>query len=92
LTLDEFLAKQVILRAKRSSPVSLVAHEDLSQPHTLVIVVDNWSSIEKNGDPEKVTGLVEMAAKTVLNGYHYPGFESLVIQNKQGGAVRRTTL
>jgi hypothetical protein len=92
LTMDEFLAKQVILRAKRSSPVSIVAHEDLSVPQTLVIVMDNWPAIEKEGDPEKVTGILEMSARAVLRGYHYPGFQNIIIQNSSGEAVRQARL
>ena len=49
ITMEEFLAKQVVLRAKRQSTIGLQAHEDLSEPSTLVVVIDNWPAIELQG-------------------------------------------
>ena len=90
LTMNEFLAKQVVLRAKRQSPVSLQVHEDLSQPATLAVVVDNWPSIEEQnpGDKAKVADAVEKSAKTVLNGYRFRGFHGVVLEDNHGAALR----
>lgn len=94
ITMAEFLAKQVVLRAKRQSPVGLQAHEDLSKPSTLAVVVDNWESIHKQGSrqEEKVTDLVEKTAKTVVHGYKYTGFREFVLKDQRGMALKRWAL
>lgn len=94
ITMAEFLAKQVVLRAKRQSPVSLQAHEDLSHPQTLVVVVENWPMIEKEGaqQKKKVTDLVENMAKTVVRGYQFQGFRNVILQDSRGLALRSWAL
>jgi len=89
ITLPEFLAKQVVLRAKRQSPIGLQAHEDLSQPSTLVVVIDNWPAIEEQGlqQQAKVTDLLEKSSKDVLHGYGFEGFRGVVLEDGRGSAV-----
>jgi hypothetical protein len=89
ITMAEFLAKQIILRARRDGTETLQAHADLSQPATLGVVIDNWSSIEEEG-PEhiaKVTDMVHKSAQTVLKGYRFNGFRGLTLRDSQGAAV-----
>lgn len=90
LTMREFLAKQVVLRVKRQSPVGLQAHEDLSQPNTLAVVVDNWPLIERQGaqQKDKVAEVIEKAAQTVIKGYKFNDFHGLVLEDGRGLAVR----
>lgn len=90
LTMAQFLAKQVVLRAKRESPVGLQAHEDLSQPSTLVVVIDNWSSIAQQGDQQKnkVADLLQKSVTQVLNGYRFEGFRGVVLEDSRGSALR----
>lgn len=94
ITMSQFLAKQVVLRAKRQSPVGLQVHEDLSRPATLVVVIDNWSSIEKEGPQEKakIVEAIEKSANTVLSGYGYHGFHGVVMEDSRGSALRSWTL
>jgi hypothetical protein len=94
ITMPEFLAKQVVLRLKRQSPLGLQAHEDLSQPATLVVVLDNWAMIEKEGGPqeERVGDMVEKITKTVVNGYRFRGFHDFVLQDGRGSALRHWAL
>jgi hypothetical protein len=89
ITMPEFLAKQVVLRAKRLSTVGLQAHEDLSQPATLVVVIDNWPAIEKQGVQQqtKVTDLLERSSKDVLHGYGFEGFRGVILEDSRGSAV-----
>lgn len=89
ITMAEFLAKQVVLRAKRQSSIGLQAHEDLSLPATLVVVVDNWPAIEEQGPKEKakITELIERSAKTVLRGYRFSGFHGVVLEDGRGVAL-----
>jgi hypothetical protein len=90
VTMSEFLAKQVVLRAKRESPVGLQVHEDLSEPSMLVVVIDNWSSIAQQGDQQKqkVTDLLQKSVNTVLNGYRFVGFRGVVLEDGRGAALR----
>jgi hypothetical protein len=93
ITMAEFLAKQVVLRIKRQSGVGLQAHEDLSKPATLTVVVDNWDSLEtQGGQPKKVQELVEKTARKVMKGYRYTGFHEFVLKNQQGLALKSWTL
>jgi hypothetical protein len=94
LTMQQFLAKQVVLRVKRSSAISVQAHEDISNPSKLVMVVDNWSAIEKQGSKqqEKVTTLAEKTAKTVLHGYRYKGFHDFELKDQRGMALKSWAL
>ncbi|MFA5974563.1 MAG: hypothetical protein WC859_00140 [Elusimicrobiota bacterium] len=94
ITLATFLAKQVILRARRQCQVVFVAHEDLSQRATLAVVVDNWSTIAKRTPREKaaLTDVIEKTAKTVLHGYRFSGFHGVVLKDGQGVALRSWTL
>jgi len=94
ISLPRFIAKQVVQRAKRQSPVGLQAHEDLSKPSTLTFVIDNWPSIEEQGVKQKetVTGLVEKTAKTVVKDYSYKGFHGLVLQDARGSMLGRWSL
>jgi len=89
ITMAEFLAKQVVLRAKRESPVGLQAHEDLSQPSTLVVVIDNWPAIQQQGlqQQAKVTDLLEKSSKDVLHGYGFVGFRGVVLEDSRGSAL-----
>jgi hypothetical protein len=93
ITMEEFLAKQVVLRAKRQSPVGLQAREDLSHPKTLVVVIDNWSLIEKQepDEQEKVADAIEKSARLVMKGYGFSGFHAGVLQDNQGAPLRQWT-
>jgi hypothetical protein len=94
LTLSEFLAKQIISRARRDGGETLQAHADLSQSQTLSVVIDNWSSIEEEG-PEhaaKVTDSVYKSAQEVLKGYRFDGFRGLILRDGEGVALKRWTL
>ncbi len=90
LTMSEFLAKQVVLRTKRQSPLGLLVHEDLSQPSTLVVVIDNWQSIEEQGTQQKskIPDFVEKISKDVLHAYRFHGFEGVILQDDRGAALR----
>jgi hypothetical protein len=94
MTMARFLAKQVILRVKRQSPIGVQAHEDLSQPSTLVVVLDNWALIEKQGEPEeqKLTDLVEHTMKKVIEGYRFTGFREFVLKDGRGLMLRHGLL
>jgi hypothetical protein len=94
LTMAEFLAKQVVQRAKRQSPVGIQAHEDLTKPETLVVVIDNWAAIEKEDIKQttKVAESVEKTARAVLRGYRFNEFRGLVLQDHRGAALRSWTL
>lgn len=90
ITMEEFLGKQVVLRAKRQSPVGLQAHEDVSEPKTLVVVIDNWPAIEQEGDQEqtKVADLMQKITNSVVKGYRFDGFNGVILQDPRGTAVR----
>jgi hypothetical protein len=94
ITMKEFLAKQVVLRAKRESPVGLQAHEDLSKPATLVVVIENWPTIAQKGadQKEKVARLVEKTARIVMHGYNFAGFRDVVLQDSRGAPLQRWRL
>ena len=94
MTMPEFLAKQVVLRVKRQSPLGLQAHEDISNPAKLIVVLDNWSSIEKQGtkQQQKVTDLVEKTAKKVMSGYRYKGFREFELKDPRGLALKSWAL
>ncbi len=87
--MSEFLAKQIILRARRDGGESLQVHADLSQPATLGVVIDNWPSIEEEGPDRaaKVTDLLHRSAQTVLKGYRFRGFHGLTLRDGQGVAL-----
>ena len=89
ITMSEFLAKQIILRARREGADALQAHADLSEPTTLGVVIDNWPSIEDEG-PEraaKVTDLVHKSAQKVIQGYRFNGFRGMILRDSQGVAL-----
>ena len=93
ISLSQFIAKQVIQRAKRQNP-ALQVHENLSDPTTLGFVIDNWPSFEQQGVKQKqsVTGLVETMAKTVVKDYSYKGFHGLTLEDSQGSMLGRWNL
>jgi hypothetical protein len=93
MSLPEFLAKQIILRAKRQSP-GLQAHEDLSNPATLTVVIENWPAIVRQGDQQKasVTDAVDKIARDVLKGYRYKGFQGIDLQDSHGLALGHLAL
>ena len=89
MTMSEFLAKQVILRARREGVETIEAHEDLSEPTTLGVIIDNWPSIEEEG-PEhaaRVTDIVHKSAETVIQGYRFNGFHGITLRDSQGVAL-----
>jgi hypothetical protein len=94
LTLAQFLAKQVVLRAKRQSPVGLQAHEDLSTPQMLTVVIDNWPLIEQEGPESRQTveNLVQKAARQVLSGYRFKEFQGVVMKDAGGAPLGRWAL
>src|ERR1019366_1799583 len=86
VTMSEFLAKQIILRARRDGADTLQAHADLSEPTTLEVVIDNWPSIQEEG-PEhvsKVTDLVHRSAQKVIQGYRFNGFHGMILRDNEG--------
>lgn len=87
MTLPEFLARQVVLRAKRMSPVGLQAHADLSEPTQLVVVIENWSSLGKSDTQSKVSDLVGETAQAVMHQYRFSGFRHVVLQDGRGAAL-----
>src|SRR5258706_58308 len=94
VTMSEFLAKQIILRARRDGAESLEAHADLSEPATLGVVIDNWSAIEEEG-PEraaKVTDMVHKSAEKVIRGYGFTGFRGMTLRNREGVALNSWAL
>lgn len=94
MTLAEFLARQIISRARKEGGETLRAHADLSEPATLGVVIDNWSSIEDEG-PEhaaKVTDSVYKSAQEVLKGYRFNGFRGLILRDSEGAALGSWTL
>jgi len=95
ITLPEFLAKQVIFRAKRQPALGgIQLHEDLSHPLTLIMVVDNWAAISKQGETKEsdVANLLHTTAQTVLKGYRFNGFQDVVLQDSRGAALRSWVL
>src|SRR6185369_7044334 len=71
LTMSEFLAKQVIMRARREGAEQLIAHADLSEPATLGVVVENWTTFTEEGGEEaaKMADAVHKSAQKVVKGY-----------------------
>jgi hypothetical protein len=94
ITMAQFLAKQVVLRAKRQSPVGLQAHEDLSRPDTLTVVIDNWPLIEQEGPQsrQQVEELIETSARQVLRGYRFTGFSGVELRDASGLSLGRWAL
>jgi hypothetical protein len=90
MTMSTFLTKQVVGRLKRHGPAGLQVHEDVSQPHTLAVVLDNWDDFEKQGEgpQQEVTDLMEATARTVVEGYGYKGFREFVLKTQQGLALK----
>ena len=94
ISMSEFLAKQIILRARREGGESLQAHVDLSQPPNLGVIIENWATIEEEG-PEhiaKVRDSVHKSAQTVIKGYRFHGFRGLTLRDSQGVALGTWTL
>jgi len=89
ITMSEFLAKQIILRARRDGGEALQAHADLSQPATLGVIIDNWSALQEEGPDRaaKMADVVHRAAQTVLKGYRFQGFHGLTLRDSQGVAL-----
>jgi hypothetical protein len=94
ISMAEFLAKQIILRARRDGGDTLQAHADLSQPSNLSVIIDNWSAIEEEGPASvaKMTDAVHKSAQTVLKGYRFNGFRGLTLRDNHGVAVGSWTL
>jgi hypothetical protein len=94
LTMSEFLAKQIILRARRDGAESLEAHADLSEPATLGVVIENWSAIEDEGADRvaKVSDLVHQSAEKVVHGYGFTGFRGITLRNSEGVALNSWAL
>lgn len=91
MTMSMFITKQVVSRLKRQGPLGLQAHEDVSQPETLGVVLDNWDEIEKQGmqQQQDVTDLMEKTARNVVKGYRYTGFREYVLKTHQGLPLTR---
>jgi hypothetical protein len=89
LSMAEFLAKQVISRARREGGETLQAHPDLSEPETLGVVIDNWPAIEESGPDHaaKVADTVHHSAEKVLQGYRFKGFHGITLRDSQGVAL-----
>ena len=94
LALAEFLAKQIISRARREGGDTLQAHADLSVQDTLGVVIDNWSSIEEQGPDHaaKVTDSVHKSAQAVLKGYRFTKFHGITLRDSEGAALGSWTL
>lgn len=99
ITLPEFLAKQVIFRAKRQVALGGVQggvqmHEDLSNPESLVMVIDNWAAIARLGEDKEseVADMLHRTAQTVLSGYRFHGFQDIVVQDSRGASLRSWVL
>jgi hypothetical protein len=91
ITLSEFLARLIIMRAKREGADTLIAHADLTEPATLGVIIDNWASISEEGpeQADKVKDLVRKNAKKVIKGYRFDGFREIVLRDGRGAAVYR---
>lgn len=91
MTLSEFIAKQVIMRAKRDGAERLRAHIDLSNPSTLGVVIENWSSVKREGEEEatKMADAVRKTAQSVIKGYRFAGFRDMVLLDGRGIALQR---
>ncbi len=95
ITMNEFIAKQIVLRVKRAAPAGLQAHEDLSHPSLLTVVIDNMPiTTDKDTEDEsvKVSGLFEKATRDVMKGYRYSGFQGLILKDNQGLPLGKWTL
>ncbi len=91
ISLAEFLAKQVLMRARREGAERLLAHVDLSEPSTLGVVIENWAAL-KEDEPEeavKMTDAVHRSAQKVIQGYGFNGFRNLVVRDGRGTALQR---
>lgn len=86
ISLPVFLAKQIVQRARRESLVGLQAHEDLSDPATLRVVIDNWPTVQGALEKQKtnVTDVVGKTAKTVLQTYRFKGFRGIALEDNHG--------
>ena len=89
VTMSEFLAKQIILRARREGAEALEAHADLSDPATLGVVIDNWTTIEEEGPAQaaKVRDVVHKSAEKVIHGYGFTGFRGMTLRDSEGAAL-----
>lgn len=97
MTMARFLAKQVVHRAQRESrekAIDLQAHEDLSKPATLLVVLDNWPTLEKLGEKQtaKVADIFRKTTRMVVGGYRFKGFREFVLQDSRGSALGRWPL
>ncbi len=94
VTMAEFLAKQIISRARRNGADTLEAHADLTEPATLDVVIDNWSSIKEEGpeSAKKVTDLVHKSAEKVIQGYRFHGFHGMILRDNEGVALKSWSL
>ncbi len=91
MTLSEFLAKQVIMRARREAGDGFLAHPDLTEPATLGVVIEDWARIAEKG-PEQaahVTELLHQNAQKVVRGYRFDGFREIVLRDGRGAPLRR---
>lgn len=91
ISLAEFLAKQVLMRARREGAERLKAHVDLSDPTTLAVVVENWKDLTEDGAEEasRAGEAVYRTAQNVLKGYRFVGFRNLVLRDGRGNALQR---
>lgn len=89
LTMAQFLAKQAISRARKDNPM-LQAHEDLSDPAKLVVVIDNWSTFVEAGQNHSTQAAdgVEKTVNSVIKRYRFDGFNGVVLQDPRGMALR----
>ena len=95
MTFPEFIAKQVVFRAKRQAALGGVqVHEDLSHPTNLIMVVDNWAALVKEGEGKEteVADLIHHTAQKVIKGYRFNGFRNVVIQDARGVPLRSWVL
>lgn len=90
LTFPDFLALQIASRAKRNSQLGLNVHADLSEAHTLGMIVDNWQDIAEQGQDKQteVQELIHTTARKVVSSYGFRGFRGVVLKDGQGLPLR----
>jgi hypothetical protein len=86
ISLPLFLAKQIVQRTRRESLVGLQAHEDLSHPATLTLVIENWPMVQGQLEKQKldVAEVVGKTAKSVLQTYRFKGFRGIALEDNHG--------
>ncbi len=91
LSMSEFIAKQIIMRARREGAESILAHADLTEPETLGVVIDNWAVISEEGPEQaaKIQDVVRKNAQKVVKGYRFNGFREIVLRDGRGAALYR---